>query len=1104
MLSPGDPLRMWADALCAAGDHGRNQEAELRHDLFLVLGPYLIDEVGVPNQAIQHERTSTAGRYDSLFGRALVEYKRPGLLGTDTERRRAARQAIEYLDDTLIGAEVVIVTDGRTWGILRDPSEGSTAGTQLAMDLGFRVEVDPIDRFQWRPNNPDTAERVLSLLASVRAIPVSSRSIISTLGLTRVESNELIAVLADALAEAEEGSRVAMLFAQWLELAGVAYGIACPQQEWPRGGRTGVLGDQLATTLDKSSFAEAVFVLHTFIALACKLIGAEVLAQLGGRLELRPSQWIGDTQAGFALSIEELEQGDLAEALAAPGLFAGDLFGWYAPLIREDPALEGALRRFFGSFSELAWAQLANSGGQAGDLLRDFYIATVPRPLRRALGEFFTPQWLAERVFGQAVRLIAKDERQLNTILDPACGSGTFAVLAFNFIAQRAQTSGASREKSLQCAIDSVTGFDINPISTLMTRVNLLLNLGAGADLLPEISFRVFQADSILLPEQVSGSVTFEQQDDVVRLPLVIGDLYLPAALSTIRGVHVLVRVLESSLQNERPADLFEANLRAELGRLDIDADAVERSIGPASVIYARLAALRREKRDGVWTHVIEQAFAPTLVGHVDLVVGNPPWISWKHTPQAWQDRSESLWRAFGLWQRRRRGGGVPLADLSTLLLARSIATYAPEGVVALLLPRGFLMADPGSRAIRQCRLVTSAEDMSGSSGTFDLRFAPLHVDDFSTLNPFPDAATTPIAVYVAPGGTAEFPVPSTRWTRSRRGARLPPQLAWRDATHLLTADDIDLAPLHAFDVGSIWVEGGREDALPALPQRIVPTYTWGQGFHTRGADGLYFCEILSESPDSAGLIRIRSLPDVGDNTRGEASRTGVVEAAYIWPLLRGDAVRRLAVVKPNVYTILPHDPAALTHPLSALELAERAPRLFAFLEPLIPRLAARSAYDLALSEERPFGIQGAFEYLAADKPYVVSRYISSEGRPPTAPVFPEMNTRLGRTTVPYFNNKSNFLQTDSSEEAWFVATFLSSQPCQDLIGRIASSTTISPGKLASIPIPRFDPEDARHRRIVKLGETSASPEGWDDHHDELDALVLAVGREYALSVIPG
>jgi len=1085
----GEPLSAWADALSRSADQGRDQEAELRHDIFLVLGPYLRDEVGLADTAVQHERTTTAGRYDSMFGRALVEYKRPRVLDTDTERRRAARQALDYMEDVDVGADVVVITDGRTWGILRDPAE-AMSGQQIALDLGLEIKVDPLDRFQWRSNSPETAERVLSLLASVRATPVTSRTIVATLGLSRSEPNELLGALAAALTDREPGSRADMFFSQWLQLAGVAYGIASKDTPWPRQGRTRVLGDQLAGTLGNASFAESIFALHTFIALASKLIGAEVLSQLGDALDRRPSQWISLDRDAFAQAVADMEHGDLVEALGAPGLFAGDLFGWYTPLITRDKELQRTLRRFFGCFSELAWAQLALSGGQAGDLLRDFYISTVPRLLRRALGEFFTPQWLAERVFTQAVRIATADGKPLTRILDPACGSGTFVVVAFNFLLRRARANGVVGVARLHEAIDGVNAFDINPISTLMTRVNLLLNLGSEAEQLPEISFRVFQADSILLPEHLMGQVRFDQEGDYMRLPLVIGDLHLPAGLSSISGVRALVRVLEGALDAGRSIELFKVRLRAELRGLGLPDEVAESTLEPAAAIYARLAELHGEGRNGVWARVIEQAFAPTLIGAVDLVVGNPPWISWKHTPQAWQDRSESLWRAYGLWQRRRRGGGVPLADLSTLLLARAMATYAPQGVVALLLPKSFLMADPGGRAIRFCRLLTQAEDLSGVLAPVDLNFQPRHVDDFSVLNPFPDAATTPIAVYTEPGSAASFPVPATRWTRAQAGNRLQPYLDWHAARARLVGEDVELSPLHSGDRGSIWVERAATDSLEALPPAVDPAYRWGQGFHTRGADGLYFCEVLSTGPTPEGLVRIRTLPALGENTRGEEPRQGVVEAAYIWPLLRGEAVNRLSFDKPSTYCILPHDPSNPAEPLSALALAERAPRLFDFLEPLIARLARRSAYDLDLSEATPFAIQGAFEHLRASQPYVAARYIAPEGKPPACVVLPTLDPKLGRTTVPYFNNKSNFLRTESASEAWYIATFINAPSTQSLIGRISMSTTISPRKLASVPVPRFDMDDARHRALAQWGEASVSEGDWHMNEGKIDELV--------------
>jgi hypothetical protein len=104
---------------------------------------------------------------------------------------------------------------------------------------------------------------------------------------------------------------------------------------------------------------------------------------------------------------------------------------------------------------------------------------------------------------------------------------------------------------------------------------------------------------------------------------------------------------------------------------------------------------------------------------------------------------------------------------------------------------------------------------------------------------------------------------------------------------------------------------------------------------------------------------------------------------------------------------------------------------------------------------------------------------------------------------VPYFNNKSNFLKVGSEEEAWFIATFLNAPACQRLIGRIAMSTTISPRKLAAIPIPRFDPSNTSHQRLAELGPASTAPEDWETHTPEINALVLALGADVLSTQTP-
>ena len=60
------------------------------------------------------------------------------------------------------------------------------------------------------------------------------------------------------------------------------------------------------------------------------------------------------------------------------------------------------------------------------DLLKEFYSSLVDEQIRHDLGEYYTPDWLAQHLLDQA-----KYQGDLHAkVLDPACGSGTFLVEA--------------------------------------------------------------------------------------------------------------------------------------------------------------------------------------------------------------------------------------------------------------------------------------------------------------------------------------------------------------------------------------------------------------------------------------------------------------------------------------------------------------------------------------------------------------------------------------------------------------------------------------------------------------------------------------------------
>jgi len=74
------------------------------------------------------------------------------------------------------------------------------------------------------------------------------------------------------------------------------------------------------------------------------------------------------------------------------------------------------------------------------DLFKRLYQNLVPKKIRHDLGEYYTPNWLAELVLNEVewasktFEKLAHEKVSLAPLdlrlLDPACGSGTFLVLA--------------------------------------------------------------------------------------------------------------------------------------------------------------------------------------------------------------------------------------------------------------------------------------------------------------------------------------------------------------------------------------------------------------------------------------------------------------------------------------------------------------------------------------------------------------------------------------------------------------------------------------------------------------------------------------------------
>jgi methylase of polypeptide subunit release factors len=135
----------------------------------------------------------------------------------------------------------------------------------------------------------------------------------------------------------------------------------------------------------------------------------------------------------------------------------------------------------------------------AADIFKDLYLQLFPRAVRHGLGEYYTPDWLAEKLLASTLGADLGDPSK--RILDPACGSGTFLVLQIKHVHHRVASGQIAGSTALDLILRNIVGLDVHPLAVKAARVNYLLALG---DLLPlhrgPIEVPVYQADSLLSP----------------------------------------------------------------------------------------------------------------------------------------------------------------------------------------------------------------------------------------------------------------------------------------------------------------------------------------------------------------------------------------------------------------------------------------------------------------------------------------------------------------------------------------------------------------------------------------------------------------------------
>ena len=224
-------------------------------------------------------------------------------------------------------------------------------------------------------------------------------------------------------------------------------------------------------------------------------------------------------------------------------------------------------------------------------------------------------------------------------MLDPACGSGTFVFHAVRRLAAAGRAAGWTGPRILQACADQVRGLDVHPVAVTLARVTWLLALGdLVRDRPAKLTVPVFLGDAMQwnLRRYVGGA------DVLVEVP---GDqpLHIPAGFAEDQAAFEAgLDALNQGLADEATPEAVGRALRRIEGAAPADADALAGT-------FARLQRLYRAGRNGIWTFVFRNLARPVWLSRAeqraDVLVGNPPWIVYRHLSPGMKDRLREVFK---------------------------------------------------------------------------------------------------------------------------------------------------------------------------------------------------------------------------------------------------------------------------------------------------------------------------------------------------------------------------------------------------------------------------------------------------------------------------
>ncbi len=975
----------------------------------------------------RHEYTVFRGRLDSLYGEVIIEYKEPKYLKDDNSsvanskaidqvkrhiegiNKKQNKQINRYLGIIFDGDRVVFIRRRNNIWDIENPAIVNESTFKLLLQRIFSIGL------QGKALVIDNLVRDFSILSN------ESRNDIRELVVNFIENNK---------------GKNNLLFEQWK----VLFREVCGYDFETKKSEITELLKLLEIEHESIELAIVIFAIQTYYAIFIKLLAAETLTYFRHR----------ETSFLTALSnlkaqMTSLESGELFRREGINNFIEGDFFNWY--LLCWNDKIEKILARIVNKLKDYDFSSLNLEPKEAKDLIKNIYHYLLPQNLRHSLGEYYTPDWLAEFVVEKLGIKYSSGFRAL----DPTCGSGTFLSILIGNIKTY---SGLKKKEELKKILQSVIGIDLNPLAVISAKTNYLIALSEHLQYIDEcgIDIPIYLSDSLLAP------LEYKTRDkDIFSLPTKVGIFKIPVSLIANKQLDTFLNLVIECVEIELNCKDFIVKL-CKLGLTISESDEVL-----LVEFYKILLDLQKKGLNGIWAKIIKNIFAPAFFDNFDYVVGNPPWINWQNLPEDYRNSVKKYWDDYRVFLHKglRARLGSAHDDISVLLTYVVIDKYLTNGgMLGFVLPQNLFQASGGGDGFRRFQVKDNDH------------VKVIRVDDFAPVQPFADmgASNKPAVILLKKGEKTQYPVKYFRWSKKNRGIIKSDQPITA-IMPLIKSAELCAEPIKDEKINSSW--------LIAKPHKIgmLKKLVGCSSYKARkGVDfslnGLFWGKI---SPSKyKNTVIFNNLFDVGDKKMKPYEV--FIEKGLIYPMLRGKDIERWCC-NPRCYSIIPYS-------LDGKCLSDNALKIdYPF--------AYKYFYRTDPTIERWLENRGIFQkhLKSANAPkhalYDIGKYTFSEykvvwkalANGMIASVVSSMNTSLLSERMIIPDHNVLMVPFKNENDAFFLCGILNSKAVNDFVVSYIS-WFYSSHILEHINIPSYDKANKDHNKICKIAKIAHQKRG--------------------------